>query len=552
MGILRHSNHTPRVVTDKIPLSQRIRICIRQHSPVHLHRNHHRQNDNMNTIDNNDVDGAEAGGGSGSGSLSNSGSSDELSSSLERSQSQPQSRITELPNKPPNSIFERRPSTSDKPSLSVSTSSAKLSPSKRQSFMSPMITSLSVKTDLASQKQKNATPHFLNYSSNVLMGKFTALRIHEQTLRTIPNTLIHHPVVVSRNRYSDVYPWEHHRINLHSLQFGYINASPIALRTANGSGEEQENYIATQGPRDNGHDGELFWEMCWQENAEVVVMLTRPVEEGKEKCGVYYAEDLDEVKMIGDWEVRCVGKEEEGGTVRRTLKVKRIKRAASSVSTKSSASVGNGTVGAIEATAEDYPGTENESENTTEELQEEEAEAEAEVEERTIHHFLFESWPDNDIPQSPADIHALLSLLDVSRAANNHSTTPRIIHCSAGVGRTGTFIALDHLLRELEMGHLDGLSRDKDPVYETVKRLRDQRMLMVHRAAQFVMIYNVLKEKWLERERERIPKEKEGDTDVEGEAETPGAGSVKKRKFGGLGRTSEESRNGAGIKSPQV
>ncbi|KAF7959761.1 hypothetical protein EAE96_001370 [Botrytis aclada] len=511
----------------------------------------------MNTIDNNDVDGAEAGGGSGSGSLSNSGSGDELSSSLERSQSQPQSQITELPSKPPNSIFERRPSTSDKPSLSVSTSSAKLSPSKRQSFKSPMITSLSVKTDFASQKQKNAIPHFLNYSSNVLTGKFIALRNHELTLRTLPNTLMHHPVVVSRNRYSDVYPWEHHRINLHSLQFGYINASPIALRTANGSGEEQENYIATQGPRDNGHDGGLFWEMCWQENAEVVVMLTRPVEEGKEKCGVYYAEDVDEVKTIGDWEIRCVGKEEEGGTVRRTLKVKRVKRAASSVSTKSSASVENGTLGAVETkTAEDHTETKKESEDTTEELQEEEAEAEAEaeaeIEERTIHHFLFESWPDNDIPQSPADIHALLSLLDVSRAANNHSTTPRIIHCSAGVGRTGTFIALDHLLRELDMGHLDGLSKDNDPVYETVKRLRDQRMLMVHRVPQFVMIYNVLKEKWLERERERIPKEKDGDTDVEAEAETPGAGPVKKRKFGGLGRTSEESRSGAGVKSLQA
>ncbi|TGO85115.1 hypothetical protein BPOR_0429g00010 [Botrytis porri] len=515
----------------------------------------------MNTIDNNDVDGAEAGGGSGSGggsgggsgSLSQSGSGDELSS-LEKSQSQPPSQVTELPNnKPPNSIFERRPSTSDKPSLSVSTS-AKLSPSKRHSFTSPMITSLSVKTDFALQKQKNAIPHFLNYSSNVLMSKFIALRNHELTLRNIPNTLIHHPVVVSRNRYSDVYPWEHHRINLHSLQFGYINASPIALRTANGSGEEQENYIATQGLRDNGHDGGLFWEMCWQENAEVVVMLTRPVEEGKEKCGVYYAEEVDEVKMIGDWEVRCVGKEEEGGTVLRTLRVKKVKSAASSVSTKSSASVGNGTVGTIEMIAEDYTGIEKEPENITEELQEEEAEAEAEaeVQERTIHHFLFESWPDNDIPQSPADIHALLSLLDVSRAANNHSTTPRIIHCSAGVGRTGTFIALDHLLRELEMGHLDGLSKDKDPVYETVKRLRDQRMLMVHRVAQFVMIYSVLKEKWLEREREKFPKEKEGDTDVEGEAETPGAGSVKKRKFGGLGRTSEESRNGAGVKTPQV
>ncbi|KAF7865507.1 hypothetical protein EAF04_006481 [Stromatinia cepivora] len=458
-----------------------------------------------------------------------------LSPSLERSQSQ----ITELQNRRSSSIFERRPSTSDKPTLSVSTVSAITSPSKRQSFIPPMITSLTVKTDFASEKQKYAVPHFLNLSPNVLGSKFIALRNHEQTLRTMPNTLLYHPVVLSRNRYSDVYPWEHHRINLHSLQFGYINASPIALRTANGSGKEQENYIATQGPRDNGYDGGLFWEMCWQENAEVVVMLTRPVEEGKEKCGVYYAEDVGEVKRVGEWQVRCVGKEEEGGTARRTLRVRRVGRAASSLSTRSSASIGNVTVGTIE-TAEEHSDEDKETENKIE-LQDEEEQ----VEERTIHHFLFESWPDNDIPQSPDDIHSLLTLLDVSRAANNHSTTPRIVHCSAGVGRTGTFIALDHLLRELEMGHLDGLSKDKDPVYETVKKLRNQRMLMVHRVAQFVMIYNVLKEKWLEREREKSLKDKEREKDIEVEVETPGGGSARKRKLGGLG---EDGRSGGGVK----
>ncbi|KAB8296199.1 hypothetical protein EYC80_008982 [Monilinia laxa] len=481
---------------------------------------------------------------------------------LERSQSQ----ITETPNKRQSSIFERRPSTSDKPSLSVSTTSAKTSPSKRHSFISPILTGLTVKSDFMSQKQKCSIPPYLSLSSTVLGGKFIALRNHEQTLRTMPNTLLYHPVVLLRNRYSDVYPWEHHRINLESQQFGYINASPISLRNANGNGEEQENYIATQGPRDNGYDGGLFWEMCWQENAEVVVMLTRPVEDGKEKCGVYYAEEIGEAKMVGDWEVRCEGKEEEGGTVRRTLKLRRIGRdaAMASVSTRSSSSAENWTVENAENaettdTAETAENTENtgatatageresepEPESETEPQAEESKEEEAEVEERTIHHFLFESWPDNDIPQSPADIHSLLTLLEVSRTANNHSTTPRIIHCSAGVGRTGTFIALDHLLRELDMGHLDGLAKDKDPVYETVKRLRDQRMLMVHKAAQYAMIYSVLKEKWLEREKEKSLKEKEKNVEAGIEVETPGGSLAKKRKLGGAG---EEGRSGGGVK----
>lgn len=480
----------------------------------------------------------------------NGGGGGTLTSPLERSQSQ----ITEIPNKKPSSIFERRPSTSDKPTLSVSTAPApaKSSPSKRQSFMPPMITNLSVKTDFASPKQKSALPHFLNLSSNALTSKFTALRNYEQTLRTMPNTLIYHPVVLSRNRYSDVYPWEHHRINLHGLQFGYINASPIALRTANGLGDDQENYIATQGPRDNGRDGGLFWEMCWQERAEVVVMLTKPVEEGKEKCGVYYAEEVGEVKRVGEWEVRCVGKEEEEGTIRRTLRVRKWMREGSSTSTStvSSASVGNGTIGTAETIPEEHAELEKEK-TPTEELPEDtinEEQEEPAPETRTIHHFLFESWPDNDIPQSPTSIHSLLTLLDVSRAANNHSTTPRIIHCSAGVGRTGTFIALDHLLRELNLGHLDRLGKTEDPVFDTVKRLRDQRMLMVHRVAQLGLIYSVLKEKWGEREREK-EKQKEKEKEKEGEVDTPKiiSGPAKRRKLGagGLSGEGDDGRNGA-------
>ncbi|QSZ37391.1 hypothetical protein DSL72_009489 [Monilinia vaccinii-corymbosi] len=458
----------------------------------------------------------------------------------------PQSPTTEIPYQKPTSIFERRPSASDKPSLSVSTASAKISPSKRHSFVSPMLTGLAGKMDFASQNLKHAIPPYLaNLSSSVLGSKFIALRNHEQSLRTTPNTLSCHPVVQSRNRYLDVYPWEHHRINLDSLPFGYINASPIALRTANGRGEEQENYIATQGPRDTGDDGGLFWEMCWQESAEVVVMLTRPVEEGKEKCGVYYAEEVGEAKRVGGWEVRCEGKEVEGGTVRRILKLKRVGRAATSVIRRSSSCVGDGTGETAETAEEEQPESESETgpEPQAEELQGEEAE----VEERTIHHFLFESWPDNDIPQSAADIHSLLALLDVSRTANNRSAAPRIIHCSAGVGRTGTFIALDHLLRELDMGHLDGLAEDQDPVYETVKKLRDQRMLMVHRIAQYAMIYSVLREKWLEREKERGLKEKEKEKDVEAgiEAEIPGGGSLRKRKLGVAG---EQGRSGGGLK----
>jgi protein-tyrosine phosphatase len=72
----------------------------------------------------------------------------------------------------------------------------------------------------------------------------------------------------------------------------------------------------------------------------------------------------------------------------------------------------------------------------------------------------------------------------------------RVVHCGAGVGRTGTFIALDYLLFLLQDGQLDDIPHDRDPVAETVDRLRKQRMMMVEGESQFSFIYDVLKEEW--------------------------------------------------------
>jgi protein-tyrosine phosphatase len=69
------------------------------------------------------------------------------------------------------------------------------------------------------------------------------------------------------------------------------------------------------------------------------------------------------------------------------------------------------------------------------------------------------------------------------------------VHCSAGIGRTGTFIALDYLLLLLGEGKWDEKVRN-DPVLETVKCLREQRMRMVHRVGRFVFLYQMLREEW--------------------------------------------------------
>lgn len=114
-------------------------------------------------------------------------------------------------------------------------------------------------------------------------------------------------------------------------------------------------------------------------------------------------------------------------------------------------------------------------------------------ESKVVWHFLFAGWADYSKPEG-SDRQALLDLIKLS-ASKCSSDNPRVVHCSAGVGRTGTFIALDHLLCELETGQLlQATDPDIDPVFETVNQMREQRMMMVYNEMQMQFIYEVLRE----------------------------------------------------------
>jgi protein-tyrosine phosphatase len=118
---------------------------------------------------------------------------------------------------------------------------------------------------------------------------------------------------------------------------------------------------------------------------------------------------------------------------------------------------------------------------------------------KKIWHLLFAGWPDFLVPEG-ADREALLRLIDMSREKNDNNTAnPRIVHCSAGVGRSGTFIALDWLLQELEEGSLDEVGDDEDPILSTIETLRLQRMMMVQGEVQFCFLYDVIRDRWRDR-----------------------------------------------------
>ncbi|CAN9092417.1 unnamed protein product [Alternaria alternata] len=263
----------------------------------------------------------------------------------------------------------------------------------------------------------------------------------------------------NRNRYINVDPYQSNRVHLEvpDGHFDYINASPIVLETTKSATELK--YIATQGPKADSWSH--IWRMIWKENQSpaVIVMLTQTHEANREKCYPYYPQSLSNPDMrINEHD------EFQDGFIHNLH--------LASYTTDEEART---RVREIDMTTDD--GSES----------------------KKIWHLLFAGWPDFSVPEGD-DRAGMLKLVDISRSKNtDNSTNPRIVHCSAGIGRSGTFIALDWLMQELQEGALDDVPDDEDPILKVVEMLRDQRAGMVQSKVQFLFIYDVLREQWCER-----------------------------------------------------
>ncbi|KAK4143019.1 tyrosine-protein phosphatase 1 [Dichotomopilus funicola] len=392
------------------------------------------------------------------------------------------------------------------------------------------------------------------------------------------------------DRYLNIQPWNNNRIKLRVPEghVDYVNASPIVLEPSPSPDalavpQEPDRYIAMQGPKQAsaGH----VWRMVVEqlESPGVIVMLTETHEGAMEKCFPYFPRsesdppvEINEHDEFGDGfraTLRCEGLEETpaGDAIELRKLVIRIhshaKPPAPTASTPAPDDAdiemlspgeeeANSTANFPAADQEQNPPEEEdvplqqpgdtdpspdhdeqqtENRNSTDETQQNE-----EVEERVIYHFLYKKWPDFGVP-SRADIDSFFTLMRLSRERNASPSNPRIVHCSAGVGRSGTFIALEHLMRELEAGVLErwddrvgaatddsllvggaageqdgtGSSGDSDSnigkgdlIFETVNALREQRRTMVQAESQYIFIYRVLRQMWLEKYGEEVREEK--------------------------------------------
>nr|XP_039266285.1 receptor-type tyrosine-protein phosphatase F-like [Styela clava] len=207
----------------------------------------------------------------------------------------------------------------------------------------------------------------------------------------------------------------------------YINASYID------GYKKLKKFIATQGPKPNTIND--FWRMIWEHRIEAIVMVTNVDENGRRKCEKYWPEEMEK-GSYGEFDIACTGDTSVGQITRRKFKI----------------------------ISSSHP-------NRT----------------QVVVQYHYTTWPDHGVPQTTS---ALFNLRRIVRTEFGESNYPIVVHCSAGVGRTGTFIALDNLMEELEStGTVD--------VYSQVWRMRQRRTEMVQTADQYVLVHKMLLENYL-------------------------------------------------------
>ncbi|XP_067305278.1 tyrosine-protein phosphatase non-receptor type 2a isoform X2 [Pseudorasbora parva] len=230
----------------------------------------------------------------------------------------------------------------------------------------------------------------------------------------------------NRNRYRDVSPYDHSRVRLENSENDYINASLITVE------EAQRRYILTQGPLRNtcGH----FWLMIWEQRSKAIIMLNRVIEKGSEKCAQYWPSKEERDMDFSDtgFMVTLESEEVQPNYTIRLLELRNVKTGES----------------------------------------------------RDIYHFHYTTWPDFGVPESPASFLNFLFKVRESGSLGPENG-PAVVHCSAGIGRSGTFSLVDTCLVLMD--------KRKDPLSVDIQKvlldMREYRMGLIQTPDQLRFSY---------------------------------------------------------------
>ncbi|XP_071262635.1 receptor-type tyrosine-protein phosphatase F-like isoform X3 [Salvelinus alpinus] len=229
-----------------------------------------------------------------------------------------------------------------------------------------------------------------------------------------------------KNRYANVIAYDHSRVILTSID-GVPGSDYINANYIDGY-RKQNDYIATQGPLPETLSD--FWRMVWEQRTNTIVMMTRLEEKSRVKCDQY-------------WPSRGT---ETYGMIQVTM-LDTVELATYSVRTFTLYKNGSS-------------------------------------EKREVRQFQFMAWPDHGVPEYPTPTLAFLRRV---KACNPTDAGPMVVHCSAGVGRTGCFIVIEAMLERMK--HEKSVD-----IYGHVTCMRAQRNYMVQTEDQYIFIHEALLE----------------------------------------------------------
>ena len=220
----------------------------------------------------------------------------------------------------------------------------------------------------------------------------------------------------SKNRYTDIRTYEYNKVPLQTKE--YINASFIHI-------PNEKSFISTQGPIEDSIDD--FWEMIFEYDCKIILMLCNEIEGGRKKCSEYWKNKNSIFKIEY--------KEEK----KKDLIIRNITISKDKIS-------------------------------------------------KNVTQIQYKGWPDHGIPRIEEAYDSFIYMIDF--IIKNNNNCPVVTHCSAGVGRTGTFLSIYNLAIEIDKKKNNKIIEFS--IFNVVRKLKEMRMYLVQNDLQYFFVYQFI------------------------------------------------------------